>query len=268
MLLLLFCTLFSFNSFSLNVMIEQNNNASKMKIYNKILESIDPAKIINQSDLKSFTSVDRVYIIGEQLYNRLKGLDINVNFILMGVYLPPSDIHEYDNWKVISLFASEKSLNINFSEYEHIYSTYKDESDWYYSALKDNPKYIFKKINSQKNAIMYYRKISKSINENDLFLLNPYGFFDKTTITELLQLSWEHQFKTFSILPSHSKKGFLFSPYFEKDSISKFLIKYDDKFINQPKITGIETNLYSINSRTAKHIGIKRKYMENFKVIY
>lgn len=250
--------------------MENTEDSSKYKIYSKILKSMDNPSIIKIDDIHSLSNEEFIYVIGEESYKKIVKLDISksINFILLGIYLPPEDIHLHDNWKSISLFISEESVYNKIKSYSKIYSSYKDDNDWYYQAFKNNKQFHFKLITSKKDAINYYRDIAQNISNNDIFLINPHGFFDKTTISELLRLSWENQFKTFSVLPSHSKKGFLLSPYFTKNSIHDFLKEYDNNIINQPKIKGIYTNNFSINSRTAKHIGIRRSYIDTFKVIY
>ncbi|MER2491863.1 ABC transporter substrate binding protein [Catenovulum sediminis] len=220
--------------------------------------------------------VSRIVLLGSRGYGIASELTAQFSLVV-GAY--PSTPGTFGGVSMMTAPAQViKKLNLVAPNVKNVYLIVSEQNRWIAELLEQISKTAkFKPhihvVNNLKESVQTYHKISVQGQlgpEDAIWLpIDTVAMHEKVILPMVLKASWEKKFVLFSSIPTHAKRGALFSFYPDNYELGKQLgnmLHNNDKNIPLLPMSHI---LLAVNLRTAKHLGITytSQEKEQFNII-
>ncbi|EWH11176.1 hypothetical protein DS2_04945 [Catenovulum agarivorans DS-2] len=127
-------------------------------------------------------------------------------------------------------------------------------------------------VKDLKQAVQTYAKLVEGrLNQRDAIWLpiDTVAMHEKVVLPLVLKASWDKRFIVLSSIPSHAKRGALFSFYPNHFQLGKQLANMLQNMTENPQVLPMKHILLAVNLRTAKHLGISytNQEKEQFNIV-
>ncbi|WP_440903503.1 ABC transporter substrate binding protein [Catenovulum sp. SX2] len=127
-------------------------------------------------------------------------------------------------------------------------------------------------VDSLKQAVQSYAKlVEQKLSQQDAIWLpiDTVAMHEKVVLPLVLKASWDKRFIVLSSIPTHAKRGALFSFYPDHFQLGKQLAEMLQTPTGKPQVLPMKHILLAVNLRTAKHLGISytSQEKEQFNIV-
>ena len=127
-------------------------------------------------------------------------------------------------------------------------------------------------VDTLKQAVQTYAKlVEQKLNQRDAIWLpiDTVAMHEKVVLPLVLKASWDKRLVVLSSIPTHAKRGALFSFYPDHFQLGKQLANMLQTPTDKPQVLPMKHILLAVNLRTAKHLGISytSQEKEQFNIV-